>query len=399
MNFSLYIARRYLFSRSKNNAINIITFIAGLGAFAGALALFIVLSGFAGLKAYSVQYTNEVDPDLKVLPVKGKTILLSPDKMKELQQTKGILELTRVIEERVLLNYENRNTPAFVKGVEENFNDITETDKSLVAGEWFKQEDKKVVIGSEISRKLSLGLSGYNDVLQLMVPKPGRGIVTDPREAFNTYNTLVIGVYDINEELNDKYVFMPLEAAQHLLGLQDGEVSAVELKLDKLAKESTVKQQVQALFDHTVEVKNRIELNDELYKMLNTENLAVYLIFTLVLIIALFNVGGAIVMAILDKRRDIETLFNIGGSVKKIRRIFLLQGALLTFVGGMLGLLAGILAVLLQQHYGMVMITANLPYPVLVKAENIALVFLTIMLLGLVASYVGSTRVSKVLQV
>lgn len=397
MKFPLYIARRYLFSKSKNNAINIITLIAGIGVFAGALALFIVLSGFSGLKAFSVQFTNNVDPDLKVLPKEGKVIQLDEETLEKLKATEGVQRFSKVIEERVLLSYDNRSTPAVIKGVDENFNKVTSTDQSLSGGSWPEDHGKRVVIGSGIATNLSMGIRGFGDVLELGVPKPGKGQVTDPHKAFKTISTTVEGIYDINEDLNDKYVFTAFSIAQNLLSLKDDEVSAIELQLAPDAKEKTVKAAVSELFNGEVDIKNRIQLNDELYKMLNTENLAVYLIFTLVLIIALFNVGGAIVMAILDKRENIKTLFRLGAHDRKIKRIFFLQGSLLTFIGGVLGLVIGIIVVLLQQIYGFLMITESLSYPVELRAENAVVVFITIMVLGLIASYIGATRVTKVL--
>lgn len=398
MNFPFYIARRYLFSKSKNNAINIITIIAGIGVFAGALALFIVLSGFSGLKAFSVQFTNDVDPDLKVLPAKGKVIKIDFNRIGKLERLKGIEDYSLVIEERVLLSYDNRSTPAYIKGVDTHYNNVTSTKNSLVAGKWFDENDKRVVMGVDIATKLSMGIGGYGDVLELLVPKPGKGVISDPRQAFNSLNTTVVGIYDINEDLNDKFVFVPYALSKTLLHIKDGETSAIELKLTPGTKEKAIKNKVEELFDGEVILKNRIELNDQLYKMLNTENLAVYLIFTLVLIIALFNVGGAIVMAILDKRENIKTLFNLGAETRKIKGIFFLQGALLTFIGGVIGLAIGIIVIMLQFQYGFVMITESLPYPVELKTDNIIVVFITIMLLGLVASYIGSTRVSKVLK-
>ncbi len=397
MKFSYYIAKRYLFTKSKNNAINVITLIAAIGVFAGALALFIVLSGFSGLKAFSVQFTNAVDPDLTILPTTGKIIQLTPQKEQQLQHIAGIQTVSKVIKERVLLTYNNRSTPAFIKGVDTNFNKVTETKKSVIAGRWFTPTEDRVVIGTGIAQKLSMGISGYGDVLQLLVPKPGKGIITNFNQAFNAVNTIVVGIYSINEDLNDKYVFAPFGLAKQLLSLKKNEVSLIEIKLKPGVEEEDVKPQIQKIFGANVAVKNRIQLNDELYKMLNTENLAVYLIFTLVLIIALFNVGGAIVMAILDKRDNIKTLFNLGAEVRKIKRIFFLQGTLLTFIGGVIGIAVGIVVVKLQLHYGMVMITQTLPYPVKLSVENVGIVFLTIMILGITASYIGSTRVSKVL--
>jgi len=388
-----------LFSKSKNNAINIITLIAGVGVFAGALALFVVLSGFAGLKEFSIEYTNDIDPDLKIIPAKGKYFSLDSNKAKKLRELQGIENYAKVIEERILLTYDNRSMPAFIKGVDFNYNNTTATDKSVVAGEWFEQGSQHIVMGSGIARKLSMGLSGYGDILEIRVPKPGKGIITDPSKAFNAMNTVPIGIYNINEELNDQYIFASLSLAEELLNLDKNQISGIELKLAEKAKEKNVKKDLQEIFGDEILIKNRIELNDELYKMLNTENLAVYLIFTFVLIIALFNVGGAIVMAILDKRENIKTLFNLGAETKNIKQIFLFQGVLLTFIGGILGLIIGVIVVLLQQKYGLVMITYDLPYPILLEFKNLIIVFITIMVLGTFASLIGATRVSKALKV
>ncbi|TQD40687.1 ABC transporter permease [Haloflavibacter putidus] len=397
MKFSYYIAKRYLFTKSKNNAINIITIIAAIGVFAGALALFIVLSGFSGLKEFSLSFSNEFDPDLKILPKTGKLISVDKSKLTQLENMEGIAAFSKTIEERVLLNFNNKNTPASIKGVDENYLKVNQIDSALIAGTWVHQNENQVVIGNGISRKLTLGAQGYGDVLQLLVPRPGKGQINDPSKAFNKVNTMVTGIFSVNEELNNRYLFSSFKVAKKLLEIENNKVSAIEIKLLPGAKEEDVKEEIFSIFKDKVIVKNRIQLNDKLYKMLNTENLAVYLIFTLVLIIALFNVGGAIVMAILDKRQNIKTLYNLGATTNTIKQIFFLQGTLLTFFGGIIGLLIGLLIIFLQLNYELVMITATLPYPVLLKAENIIVVFFTIMILGITASYIGATRVGKVI--
>ncbi len=396
MKFSYYIAKRYLFTKSKNNAINIITIIAAIGVFAGALALFIVLSGFSGLKEFSLSFSNEFDPDLKILPKTGKLISVDKSKLNQLENIEGIAAFSKTIEERVLLNFNNKNTPASIKGVDENYLKVNQIDSALIAGTWVHQNENQVVIGNGISRKLTLGAQGYGDILQLLVPRPGKGQINDPSKAFNKVNTMVTGIFSVNEELNNRYLFSSFKVAKKLLEIENNKVSAIEIKLLPNANEEDITQKLLAIFTENVVVKNRIQLNDKLYKMLNTENLAVYLIFTLVLIIALFNVGGAIVMAILDKRQNIKTLYNLGATTNTIKQIFFLQGTLLTFFGGIIGLLIGLLIIFLQLNYELVMITATLPYPVLLKAENIIVVFFTIMILGITASYIGATRVGKV---
>jgi len=400
LNFSYYIAKRYLFTKSKNNAINIITIIASVGVFAGALALFIVLSGFSGLKEFSLSFSNKYDPDLKILPKTGKYFTYSEEQQEKFQQINGIKVSSKIIEERVLLNFNNKNIPSsYIKGVDENYLNVNPVDSALLAGVWLHQDERQIVIGNGISRRLSIGVAGYGDLLKIFVPKPGKGQVTNPNDAFNTTSGTVIGIYSINEELDNKYVYAPFNLAQNLLELKENEISAIEISLTPEANEDDVREAIQNVFQQNVIIKDRIQLNDKLYKMLNTENLAVYLIFTLILIIALFNVGGAIVMAILDKQQNIKTLYNLGANIHQIRRVFFLQGTLLTFFGGILGLAIACIIILLQQQFSLVMITPSLPYPVLFEAKNLMIVFLTIMSLGLLASYIGSTRIKKVIEI
>lgn len=398
MNFSLYIAKRYLFSKSRNSAINIITIIAAIGVFAGALALFIVLSGFSGLKAFSLSFTNEIDPDLKVTPVRGKTIEFSDDQIAKLNGNSEILMFSKVVEERVLLEFKDKNLPAYIKGVDDKFNRVNSVKDKLISGTWVHQNENQAIIGNGISRDLSLGILDYSGSLKLMIPQAGKGQITDPSKAFRTRNALVTGIYSINEDLNSKYVFTPFEFARDLLHLKDNEVSGFELDIKSKENEAEVKREIRKIFpDQELRIKNRIQLNDKLYKMLNTENLAVYLIFTLVLIIALFNVGGAMVMSILDKKQNIKTLFNLGARPGQLKRIFFLQGSLLTFFGGMIGLILGVVIILLQLQFDLIMITPTLAYPVKLTLSNVVVVFSTIMVLGVLASYIGSTRVRKAL--
>ena len=208
---------------------------------------------------------------------------------------------------------------------------------------------------------------------------------------------MVSDIYSINEELDNKYVFSSLAFAQELLELDANEFSALEIKLCPTAKEDDVRASLNNLFDKPINIKNRIQLNDKLYKMLNTENLAVYLIFTLVLIIALFNVIGSIIMVILDKQDNIKTLYNVGASVSQIKKVFLLQGTLMTLLGGVLGLFVGVLIIYAQLQFNMVMITPSLPYPVSLTIKNILIVFVTIMSLGIIASYIASSRIHRAL--
>ncbi|WP_423820213.1 FtsX-like permease family protein [Salinimicrobium sp. TIG7-5_MAKvit] len=397
MKFPFYIARRYLFSKSSNNAINIITLIAAIGVFAGAFALFIVLSGFTGLKDFSLSFSNEYDPDLKVLAATGKTFNFSSEEKKELENISGISTFSEVIEERVFLDFKSKNKTAYIKGVDENFLKVNKLDSAVGMGGWFHPEEAQVVIGNTISHELNLGTFDYMSLLEIMVPRPGKGQVLDPTTAFNSKRAVVSGIYSINEELDGKYVFASIGLARELLDLKPDEITGLELKLTPNANPETVKKAVQAVLNDDVEIKNRAQLNDALYKMLNTENLAVYLIFTLVLIIALFNVVGSIIMVILDKRQNIKTLYSLGATPGQIKNIFFTQGVFMTLLGGSLGLLFSIAVVFLQLQYDLVMITPTLPYPVAITWQNIVVVMLTITALGTMASYIAASRSKKAL--
>ena len=397
MNFPFYIARRYLFSKSSNNAINIITFIAAIGVFAGAFSLFIVLSGFTGLKDFSLSFSNQYDPDLKVLPESGKTFNFSSEEAQQLRNIEGLQLFSKVIEERVFLNFKSKNKTAYIKGVDENYLRVNKLDSALVIGAWFAAGESQVVIGNNISRQLSLGPFDYSGLLEILVPRPGTGQITDPTNAFNSQNAIVSGIYSINEELDDKYVFSSISLARDLLDLKPDEITALELKLSPTADVALVQEKIRAAIEEPVQIKNRAQLNDALYKMLNTENLAVYLIFTLVLIIALFNVVGSIIMVILDKRENIKTLHSLGATPVQVRNIFFAQGVFMTLLGGAIGLLFSIVLVFLQLEYDLVMITPNLAYPVAITFENIVIVMLTITTLGMMASWIAASRSKKAL--
>ena len=398
MKFSHYIARRYLFSKSSNNAINIITGIAALGVFAGAFSLFIVLSGFTGLKDFSLSFSNKYDPDLKVLPVEGKSFFVSPDEQSRLNEIPGLQAFSQVIEERVFLEFKEKHKTAYIKGVDQQYQRVTQIDSAINYGAWFHPLESQVVIGNGISRDLTLGTFDYAEPLRIMVPKPGTGQVSSPSEAFNTEISIVSGIYSINEELDEKFVYSSMNFARNLLNLESNEVTALELKLEEGAQINRVSEAVQAAIETPVEIKTRAQLNDALYKMLNTENLAVYLIFTLVLTIALFNVVGSIIMVILDKQDNIKTLYSLGATPVEIRNIFFLQGVFLTLLGGAIGLAVSILVVYLQLQYSLVMITPTLPYPVAITWQNMLVVMLTISVLGTISSYIAASRSKKALE-
>ncbi len=394
MIFPLYIAKRYLRSASKNNAINIINAIASVSIVVGAAALFIVLSVFSGLKDFSLSFSNDFDPDLKAIPANGKTFFISKQQEQQLQAIDGIENLSKVSEERVLFSFDGKEQVAYLKGIDAQFGQVNAVTKTIFQGQWLEENSSQVVLGYGIGNKLSLGLYDYNNPLEVYVPKPGRGAIESADDAFTRAVLAPVGIYAINEELDNKYVFADLGLVQELLNHQPNQLSALEIRLKPGADESAITNQIKKILPQLL-LKNRAQLNESLYRMLNTENLAVYLIFTLVLILALFNLVGALIMMILDKKSNLKTLSDLGAPLSYLRKIFLLQGTLLSVIGGTVGLLIGAAVILLQQHFQLVMITPTLPYPVVFSLSNLLVVLATINSLGFLASWIASSRVSN----
>ena len=395
MNVSLYIAKRYLLTKSGNNAINFISIIAAIGVIIGSASLFIVLSGFAGLKDFSLQFTTMVDPDLKAIPTSGKSFFISDQELTKLKESKLIDNFSKVIEERVILNFDDKKRAATIKGVDENYQKVNSIDSMIYLGSWFIQGVNQIVVGGIIANDLSFGVLDYGKTVKIFVPRPGKGQITSIKSAFNSVNVVNVGIFQINEDLDGKYVYANIETAQNLLSYRDNQLSAIEFKLNEGVYEEDAIKEIQNILRDKVILKNRAQLNDALYKMLNTENLAVYLIFTLVLIIALFNVIGSIVMMILDKKKSITTLYNLGVPIKNIRKIFFYQGSLMSVFGGVLGLALGFVVILMQKMFSLIMITPSLPYPASIKTINFVVVFFTIFVLGLIASSIASRRITK----
>jgi lipoprotein-releasing system permease protein len=395
LNFPLYIAKRYIFSSSKNNAINIINRIASMGIIVGTMALFVVLSVFSGLKVFSLSFTNEIDPDLKLTNTYGKSFLITPDQEGQIKKIDGVASYTKIIEERVLFLFKDKQQVTYLKGVDSSYAVVNDIKKKLFNGQWLKPDSFQVVIGYGLTQNFSMGILDFENPLQVFAPKPGKGAIENPEEAFNKTDVLPVGIYSISEELDSKYVFADLGLAQELLMYKPNQISGIEFKLKENADENAVKKQLNSIFKNKITLKNRAQLNESLYKMLNTENIVVYLIFTLVIIVALFNLVGALIMMILEKKGNLKTLFNLGAEVGYLRRIFLLQGTLLSFFGGLIGLALGIILVILQQQYELIMITPTLAYPVVFSLENVLIVMTTIVTLGFTASLIASSRVSK----
>jgi lipoprotein-releasing system permease protein len=395
LNFPYYIAKRYLKSANKNNAINIINGIASLGIIVSSMVLFVVLSIFSGLVNFSLSFSNDFDPDLKINSALGKSYTISPTQEQKINAIDGVASFSKIVEERALFMFDGKEQFSYLKGVDADFTKVSNVQKSLFNGQWLSPNTSQVVVGYGISQKLSLGIFDFNNPFEVFAPKPGKGTIENPDDAFVKIGLNPVGIYAVSEDLDSKYVFADIDVARELLGFQPNQITTLELKLKPNADEDKVKEQLQNIFNNKITIKNRAQLNDALYKMLNTENTAIYLLFTLVIILTLFTLAGAIIMMILDKRGNLKTLYNLGTEVNDLRKIFLLQGTLISILGGLFGLSIGVVLVLIQQQFEVIMITPSLAYPVDFLFKNVVIVLGTIISLGFIASLIASSRVSK----
>ncbi|MCO6147401.1 ABC transporter permease [Flavobacterium sp. NRK1] len=394
MSFPFYIARRYTISRSKSTAVNIITAIATIGIIVSTAALFIILSVFSGLKDYSLSFTNTIDPDLKLTPSKGKSFFVNPKQEQDIKAVKGIAAYSKIAEERVLFYFDGKEQVASMKGVDSLFTTVTPI-KFSVQGDWLEANTPQAVVGSTIANKLSLAFYDFNRDFEVFVPKAGKGVIQNPDDAFNKSRLIPTGAYVINDDVDSKYVYVDIGLAQDMLQFKTNQFTALEFKLAKGADEADIRPKLESIFNNTVTLKNREQLNDSLYKMLNAENLVTYLFCSLVVVLTLFCLAGALIMLILDKRENIKTLFNLGAEVKSLRNIFFYQGIFITTLGAGFGVGLGTAVVLIQKYYSVVMITGSMAYPVNFNVMNIVIVLLTIFVLGILASRIAAGRVGK----
>lgn len=360
------------------------------------MALFIVLSGFAGLKTFSINFLRVSDPDLKITAVKGKSFDFNEELNSKIDAIEGIAHYTKVIEERAFFEFKDKTHLAYIKGVEENFLTVNNIDSAIVNGRWIDFEfTNNAVIGNGISNKLSLGINNYIEPLKIYVPKPGSGYVESVKKDISTILTQPVGIFLLSEEIDNKYVFIPLVLAQELLNYNPNQISAIEIQVNGKSDRRNIIENLEKILGNNFKVQTREQLNAVFYKMLNIENLVSYLIFTLILIIALFNVIGALIMMIFDKKSNLQTLYNLGTTIKELRKIFVYQGFLLSLFGLIVGLTLAIILVYLQQQFGFFMITHSLAFPVELKLENIGIVIITILVLGYLAALIASSRITK----
>jgi len=397
LNYIRYIAKRYLLSKSGNNAINIIIKIAAFGVLIVSAAFIIVLSGFSGIRTFNLNLIKMTDPELKMTPKKGKSFLFTKELSQFLNDDKDIKSYAKVVEEKVFINYNDKQKIAKIKGVDSNFYRVIDLDSALITGSLPAPETNEMLIGVTLANDLSFMLSGNHfEMLELLVPKPGKGFITDPRKAFFSKYFMPTGIYQTTTDHDNTFLYTSLTAAQELLNYQPNQISAIEIKTQNPESIESLQNRLQQQFGNQLEIRNRKQLNKLLYKMLNTENLMVYFIFALILLLALFNIIGTIIMIIIDKKDDIRTLNMLGLNKNEIKKVFLLQGFGMTILSGLIGLFFGLILIWIQNIRPFLYIPQTaMPYPVEFHWSNVFIVLLTILFMGATATYIAVSRIDR----
>lgn len=386
MSVVLKIAWRYFFSKSGQTVINRINSIALLVIIVATSALMIVLSAFSGLKDFGLSFSNIFDPDFRIIPKLGKTISLDSSKIRRLEKVDGIKAFSPILEEKVFLSFKEKNQVAHLKGVGLDYLNVIRADSLVSVGEWLVPESNAIVAGYGIGADMDLGVYDYGSFLNISIPR--KNLNSSLRQnPFYTQQAVTIGLYQISEDIDKKYIFSTLDFARDLLQYPQNVFSSIEIKASPEANSKDLKKKIQKIMGDSVQIKDRTQINTALYKMLNTEHLAIYLIFTLVLIVALFNVVGALVMMILDKKPQMNILKAMGITQHQLGQTFFLLGMMIVLFGGIIGLVLSSVLILIQQWDPFINIPGtSLAYPVKWEFENILIVMGTLLLLGSLAS-------------
>lgn len=399
MNAVFYIAKRYAFSKSKTKAINVISRISTIGIIVSSMALFVVLSVFGGLERMALSFSNAIDPDLVVLPKSGKSFYYDETLLQKLDVMEGVAAYSKIIEDRVVFAYGEKQIVANIKAVDTNYTHTVPILEHIVYGDWLHPLSNEAVLGNGLVMELSAGFYSNDKILEVLAMKPGKGVITLPENAYIKLPLFQSGTYSLRNEHTDfKYVYTDFNVGKDLLSFDEQQVSKIEFKLDHEKNESKVITTLKTVFGNEVIIKNRAQLNEGLYKMLQTESLVVYLIFTLIIIVTLFSLTGSLIMSILEKKEHIKTLWDIGLSYVHLKQLFLYQGLILSVGGASIGLVLGMIITLLQERFEWVKVFEDQAYPVVFKWENAFVVLATILILGTFASFIAANRIKIIMQ-
>ena len=358
-------------------------------------AFFVIQSVFSGLHDFGVSYSSSLDPDLKIRAVDSASFVLADSVIVELEEISGVGGIATVFSQEVVLRFEQQNKLVSLLGVDERFNQLFAFSDQISVGRMVSDDGEEVLLGYGTAIELGAGLYDYDGFIECLVPKRGLINPLDPNPFVSQWATNV-GLFQISEEIDYGYAFAPIRFVRNLTNASADAYTEININLSKGEKVNDVVERLQSSLGASFEVIEKEALNPALYRMLQTERIAIYLILSLVLTIALFNVVGAVVMMVLDKREQLQTLHRIGSPLHEIRNIFFYQGMLLSGVGGLFGLVIGIVLVVAQSLSEFIVVPGTqLPYPVSFSFEN--LVALAIIWIGLsvLAAWIASAVVGQ----
>jgi len=389
---SLYIAKRYLFAKKSRNAINVISAVSVAGVAVGTMALITILSVFNGLETLVSSIFNTFDPDLKITPAIGKTFIPDASRLKMLANIDGVACYSLTLEENALLKYGERQFIATIKGVDDSYSKVTSIDSSMWEGEFLlKSENGRqwAIPGIGIAQYLGIRIN-FIDPLFIYVPRKTASTSLNPEDAFNRRFIFPSGIFQIEQEYDSKYIYLPLDFARELIDNDEG-VSSIEIKFIAGADVSGVQKNVRKIYNDDFLVQNRFEQQEIFYKVMRSERLAIFFILTLILIIASFNIMGSLTMLIIEKERDIEILKSLGADNNLIRKIFIFEGWLISIIGAAGGILLGFILCWLQQTYGILKFDSDTliidTYPVVMKLRDFIIVPATVLIIGYWAAW------------
>lgn len=355
MNLSFFIAKRYLISKKSNNAINVISWISIVAIAVTTAALVIILSAMNGLTSVVADLYHAIEPDLKITAVDSKYMTNKKELTEKIQSIQGIKGISYSIEENALMKLDDKQAIVTIKGVDDEFKNLTQFDTVVIEGTYrFSHKNQYYgVFGRGIASNLDINVNDFISPISIYAPVRGTVESINPEDAFNKISISPAGIFSLHDDFDYKYVLIDLKAAQTLFDCPDS-FSIIEISVNDKTELETIQEKLQEKLGPQYQIKNRFQLNDVLFKTLETEKLWTFLILAFILVIATFNIIGALTMLIIEKKKDIKTFYNLGADQKFIRNIFMQEGFLITAVGAISGLVIGLVICLLQQHFHLV---------------------------------------------
>ncbi len=405
MNFPFYIARRYLFSKKSTHAINVISGISVVGVAVATMALVVTLSVFNGFHDLVASFFTQMDPQLKVTPVKGKVAPADDPVLTKIRQLPAVDIATECLEDQALAVYGDRQMMVKLKGVDDNFDQLTHIREILEGSGEFELHAAGMhygIPGLGIAYQMGLGYA-YEQPLKIYAPRrEGQLNMANPEEGFVEDELYSPGVtFCVRQAKYDKnYILTSLVFARQLFQ-QDGMLSSLELRLKPGSDFESVKAEMQAIAGDKYYVRDRYEQQDDTFRIMKIEKMIAYIFLTFILMIACFNIIGSLSMLIIDKREDVVTLRNLGASDHQISRIFLFEGRMISMMGAVIGIIIGLLLCWIQQQYGIVRLgnTAGSfvidAYPVSVHPMDIIIIFVTVLVVGFLSVWYPVRYFSK----